>query len=166
MLRIFRPRHIMWKYWMFPASEAIARGGLCFWGYSEREGSAENESIFAYVAWIMTATKQFLIKTVFFRSRETITGWKQWIKILQQQKITESGKINCKKLSNFSCCPLHDADHCYLFFALWIFNWLFMRIYTIKPFSGASSEWMPTIIMSLTININALCIHSPCEKKN
>lgn len=122
MLWIFRPRHIMWKYWMFQPEKPLRTGyvwELIFFIIIllRLEKIAENESIFAYVVWIMTTTKQFLTKNppIFFCltlscSHKTITGWKQWIKILQQQKISGKGSrkksIEKKTRQFFLCWPV------------------------------------------------------------
>ena len=130
------------------AREAIVEGeeGDYVWGFfarSYREAQRMNQFSHMWLE-LWPQRSSFSQKNGYSCFRETITGWKQWIKILQQQKNVRNwvgSEINwTKKLSNFSCCTVAGRGSLLFIFAIWIFNWLFMRIYTIKP--SWACQWM------------------------
>ena len=103
MLRIFRPRHIMWKYWMFQPEKPMWRGGDYVWGFFARGYREKRREWINFRICGLNYDHNEAVsrkKNRYSCSRETITRWKQWIKILQQQKNVRNwigGRINWTK---------------------------------------------------------------------
>lgn len=164
MLRIFRPRHIMWKYWMFWPEKPLWRGRreIMFGDFSRGAIEKRREWINFRICGLSydhneAVSRKKMVIPVFVKQ---LQDGNNELKSFNNRKMseTESGvkSIEQKNSPIFHVAPLQDADHCYLFLQYeYLIGYLWGFILLNPP--GPASEWMPTIIMSLTINFNALC---------
>lgn len=136
MLRIFRPRHIMWKYWMFQPEKPLR---IMFGAFGGLEAQKMNQ--FSHMRLELWPQRNSFWQKPLFSAVlvKQLQDGNNELKSFNNRKYPKTE--NQLKISPiFHVARLHDADHCYLFFCIWIFNWLFMRIYTINP--CWAREWM------------------------
>jgi hypothetical protein len=100
----------MWKYWMFQPEKPLRADYVWgFWRGGLRAREAQKMNQFSHMWLELWPQRNSFWQKLFFLlcSHKTITGWKQWIKILQQQKIseTESQAKSIEKVLQFFMLP-------------------------------------------------------------